>query len=96
MVRSRIHTNILYRFRVHNCFRCFFHLFYATWGFIEARHKHAAVESAINAFENHRLDRCLDFDLKGFKRYVALAVLARNIQIFGAKLRQRRRARLAA
>jgi len=57
--------------------------------FIEARHKHAAVESAINALENHGMDRCLDFGLKGFKRYVALAVLARNIQILGAKLRQR-------
>jgi IS5 family transposase len=57
--------------------------------FIETRHKHAAVESAINALENHGLDRCLDFGLKGFKRYVALAVLARNIQILGAKLRQR-------
>lgn len=57
--------------------------------FIEARHKHAAVESAINALENHGLDRCLDFGIKGFKRYVALAVLARNIQILGAKLRQR-------
>lgn len=57
--------------------------------FIEARHKHAAVESAINALENHGMDRCLDFGLKGFKRYVALAVVARNIQILGAKLRQR-------
>ncbi len=57
--------------------------------FIEARHKHAAVESAINALENHGMDRCLDFGLKGFKRYVALAVVARNIQILGANLRQR-------
>ncbi len=57
--------------------------------FIEARHKHAAVESAINALENHGLDRCLDHGIKGFKRYVALAVLARNIQILGAKIRQR-------
>jgi hypothetical protein len=56
--------------------------------FITARHKHAAVESAINALENHGMDRCLDFGLEGFKRYVALAVLARNIQILGAKLRQ--------
>jgi len=70
--------------------------------FIAARHKHAAVESAINALENHGLDRCLDFGLKGFKRYVALAVLARNIQNLGAKLRQkslerqRRLERLAA
>lgn len=57
--------------------------------FIAARHKHSAVESAINALENHGMDRCLDFGLDGFKRYVSLDVLARNIQILGAKLRQR-------
>jgi transposase, IS5 family len=58
--------------------------------FIEARHKHSAVESAINALENHGLDRCRDHGIEGFKRYVALAVLGRNIQILGAKIRQRR------
>ena len=57
--------------------------------FIAARHKHAAVESAINALENHGLDRCRDHGIKGFKRYVALAVLARNIQLIGAKIRQK-------
>ena len=57
--------------------------------FIAARRKHAAVESAINALENHGLDRCRDHGIKGFKRYVALAVLARNIQLLGAKIRQR-------
>jgi len=71
--------------------------------FIESRHKHAAVESAINALENHGLDRCLDHGIGGFKRYVALAVLARNIQILGNQIRQqflkrqaRRRRLLAA
>jgi hypothetical protein len=57
--------------------------------FIASRHQHAAVESAINALENHGLDRCLDHGIDGFKRYVALAVLARNIQLLGAKLRHR-------
>lgn len=52
--------------------------------FIESRRKHSAVESAINALENHGLDRCPDHGIYGFKRYVALAVLARNIQILGA------------
>ena len=51
--------------------------------FKEARRKHSAVESSINALENHGLDRCPDHGLKGFKRYVALSVLARNIQIIG-------------
>lgn len=57
--------------------------------FKNVRSKHAAVESGINALENHALDRCPDHGLYGFKRYVSLAVLARNIQILGAKIQQR-------
>lgn len=57
--------------------------------FIRLRHQHSAVESAINALENHSLDRCPDRGIDGFKRYVALAVLARNIQILGAKIQQK-------
>ena len=57
--------------------------------FKEARRKHSAIESSINALENHGLDRCLDHGLHGFKRYVGLAVLARNIQILGHILQQR-------
>lgn len=57
--------------------------------FIKARRQHAAVESAINALENHGLDRCPDHGITGFKRYVALAVLARNIQILGAAVRKK-------
>jgi len=49
--------------------------------FIQAKHKHSAVESSINALENHGLDRCLDHGIHGFKRYVALAIVARNIQM---------------
>ena len=56
--------------------------------FIKARHQHSAVESAINALEVHGLDRCLDHSIDGFKKYVALAVLGRNIQQLGVKLRQ--------
>jgi hypothetical protein len=57
--------------------------------FIEKRRKHSAVESSINALENHGLDRCLDHGLHGFERYVALSVLARNIQILGHHLQQK-------
>ena len=57
--------------------------------FIESRRKHSAVESSINALENHGLDRCLDHGLQGFKRYVALSVLARNIQILGHLIQQK-------
>jgi IS5 family transposase len=59
--------------------------------FIESRRKHSAVESSINALENHGLDRCLDHGLHGFERYVALSVLARNIQILGHLLQQKER-----
>jgi IS5 family transposase len=58
--------------------------------FVKSRHKHAAVESAINALENHALDQCPDHGIVGFKRYVALAVLARNIQVLGARIRQKK------
>ena len=57
--------------------------------FIESRRKHSAVESCINALENHGLDRCLDHGLHEFKRYVALSVLARNIQILGHLIQQK-------
>jgi len=57
--------------------------------FIESRRKHSAVESSINALENHGLDRCLDHGLHGFERYIALSVLARNIQILGHLLQQK-------
>jgi IS5 family transposase len=54
--------------------------------FVKARHQHSAVESAINALEVHGLDRCLDHGIEGFRRYVALAIVARNIHRIGAIL----------
>jgi IS5 family transposase len=57
--------------------------------FVTARRRHSSVESSINALENHGLDRCLDHGLHGFKRYVALAVVARNIQILGHLIQQK-------
>ena len=60
-----------------------------TESFIKARHQHSAVESAINALEVHGLDRCLDHGVSGFKRYVSLAIVARNIQKLGVILRER-------
>lgn len=56
--------------------------------FVNLRKEHSAVESAINALEVHGLDQCPDHGIKGFKRYVAMAVVARNIQRLGAVLRQ--------
>ena len=55
--------------------------------FVEARQLHSAVESAINALGVHGLDLCRDHGIDGFKRYVALAVVARNIQHLGAIVR---------
>jgi hypothetical protein len=52
--------------------------------FVKARRAHSAVESAINALEVHGLDICPDEGIEGFKRYVAVAVVARNIHRIGA------------
>ena len=51
--------------------------------FTQARRAHSAVESAIHALEVHGLDKCPDHGANGFKRYVALAVVARNIRRIG-------------
>jgi hypothetical protein len=56
--------------------------------FVKVRRAHSAVESAINGLEVHGLDVCRDHGIEGFKRYVALAVLARNIHRIGALLWQ--------
>ncbi len=55
--------------------------------------QHSAVESAINALEVHGLDRCPDHGIKGFERYVALAVLAKNIHRLGTVLREQQKER---
>jgi len=57
--------------------------------FASARRQHAAVESAINALENHGLDRCPDKGEEAFYRYISLAVLSRNVQIIGHLLQQK-------
>ena len=61
--------------------------------FLKARRKHSAVESAINALEVHGLDMCPDHGIAGFKRYVALAVVTRNIHRIGDILRQQEQKR---
>ena len=57
--------------------------------FQAGRKQHSAVESGINALENHGLDRCPDRGLKAFKRYVSYAVLARNLQILGDAIQKK-------
>jgi hypothetical protein len=56
--------------------------------FVRLRRQHSAVESAINALEVHGLDLCMDHGIDGFKRYVAMAVVARNVLRLGAVVRQ--------
>lgn len=57
--------------------------------FKAAKRKHSAVESSISALNNHGLDQCPDHAIHGFQRYVALAVVARNIQIIGHMLQEK-------
>jgi len=57
--------------------------------YTKAKNKHSAVESAINALGIHGLDRCPDHGKTGFARYVALAVVARNVQHVGAILQKK-------
>jgi transposase, IS5 family len=63
--------------------------------FVQAKREPPAVESAINALEVHGLNRCPDHGVDGFKRYVALAGVARSPHRTGATLRDQetRRAR---
>jgi len=59
--------------------------------FVAMRRQHPAVESAINALEVHGLDRCPDHGLVGLKRYVAWAVVGRNLLKLGVVLLQQER-----
>jgi IS5 family transposase len=61
--------------------------------FVKARRTHSAVESAINALEVHGLDVCPDHGIAGFKRYVAMAVVTRNLHRIGDILWKRERER---
>lgn len=64
-----------------------------TEAFKQARRQHPAIESAINALEVHGLDVCPDHGIAGFKRYVALAVLTRNLHRLGDIVWQQDQAR---
>jgi len=59
--------------------------------FITSKRKHSAVESGINALEQHGLDICPDHGITGFQRYVALSVLSRNLQVLGNIIQQKER-----
>jgi len=60
--------------------------------FVQARHQHSAVESAINCLGHHGLDKCPDKGITGFKRYVAIAIIGTNLQRLGTVIRKKERA----
>jgi len=62
--------------------------------FKACKRQHSAVESAINALEIHGLDKCPDHGIKGFERYVALAVVSRNIQKLGSEIQKKEQQRI--
>ena len=63
--------------------------------FKKAQYKHTAVESAINALEIHGLDTCRDHGIDGFKRYVALAIVTRNIHRIGDIITKKEQKKIA-
>lgn len=66
-----------------------FHALEQSAEFVKARRAHSAVESSING-----LDMCPDHGIDGYKRYVALAVVARNIRRIGDILWEQEQERL--
>ena len=51
--------------------------------FSTLRKKHSAVEANINQLEHNGLNRCPDKGIYGFRRYVALGVIAYNLHNLG-------------
>jgi len=55
--------------------------------FREGRQHHPGVESAINALQSgNGQERCRDRSERGYERYIALAVLGRNLHVLGTLL----------
>lgn len=54
--------------------------------FKNLRKKHSAIESNINELEHSGLHRCRDKGYEGFKRYVAMGVIAHNLKRIGREL----------
>ena len=59
--------------------------------FLDARQRHPGVESAIGALQSgNGMKRCRDRTEVGFERYLAIAVLGRNLHVLGKILIQQR------
>lgn len=64
---------------------------------LESRSRHSGIESAIGALQSgNGLARCRDKTEEGFKRYLGLAVLGRNIHVLGKLLIAKRNAKSEA
>ena len=57
--------------------------------FKKLRRQHSSVESSINGLGHSGLDKCYDHGLMGFKRWVGLSILARNIQTLGKHIQEK-------
>ena len=57
--------------------------------FVKLRHKHSAVESAINGLNHTGLDKCYNYGITGFERCVGLSILSRNIHNVGKLLEEK-------
>jgi hypothetical protein len=61
--------------------------------FREARQRHSGIESAIGALQSgNGLKRCRDRSEEGFRRYIALGILGRNLHVLGKLLIAREQA----
>ncbi len=69
----------------------------ASLQFHRAKQRHSGIESAIGALQSgNGLKRCRDVGEHGFERYVALAILGRNIQSLGKLIISRQQPTAAA
>lgn len=69
----------------------------ATEEFLASRQRHPGVESAIGALQRgNGMERCRDRTEVGFRRYVALGVLGRNLHVLGKLLIAQQNATSAA
>lgn len=51
--------------------------------FTKLRHQHSAVESGINALQEHGLKKVPDHGIEGYKRYIAFGIVGYNIHRLG-------------
>ena len=63
-------------------------------GYTIAREKHPAIESAINALQQHGCDFCPDYSQDSFERYTSTAIVSRNLIRLGDVIIQKEQKRL--